>query len=168
MTLPGEDLLWHGTPPMASIIQIDMYNEYGYIDDGSVICSDYTGDSWTFSTIKCPADFQHPVAGNRRFAIEQLPDGSYEIYTSGVDRIMGSADLILLALTEVAEYNPFFDSGDKLWSSFQDSVSAYVNDYGGESSIPEKRNSGTRVDYYKIDEFLKGEIGLLELRNDCY
>jgi hypothetical protein len=146
-----------------------MYSLGGNIDDGSVICSDYTGNSWTFSTIKCPADFQHPVAGNRRFAIEQLPDGSYEIYTSGVDRIMGSADEVLANIVDIPSgYNIIFDNGDKLWSSFQDKVSAYVNDYGGESTIPEIRNSGTRVDYYKIDEFLQGEIGLLELRNDCY
>ncbi|MFA0961113.1 hypothetical protein AB9P05_04875 [Roseivirga sp. BDSF3-8] len=165
--LPGEELLWHGSP-LASIIQIDMYNFFGNVDDGTVICSDYQPASWTFSTIKCPADFQHPVAGNRKFAIEQNPDGSYEVYTSGVDRIMAGSDEAVANLSEILRgYNAVFDSADDLWSSFQDKVSEFVNEHGGTATVPEIRNSGARIDYYKIEAYLKGEIGLLELRNDC-
>jgi hypothetical protein len=155
--------------PLGSIIQIDMGAEYiGNIEDGSVICSNYQDTTWTFSTIKCPADFEHPVSGNREFAIKQLPDGSYEIYTSGVDRITSVTDDIVRFILETgADYNPYFESADKLWKSFQDNVLEYVNQTGGSATLPDKRNRGSILYYPDIKDYIDGKITLTELRNDC-
>ena len=60
-----------------------------------------------------------------------------------------------------------FAATDNLWKSFQDIIHEYVNQHGGNSTLPSIRNQGDRPDWNKIKEFLKGEISINDIKNDC-
>ncbi|MFW5700203.1 MAG: hypothetical protein ACOCWM_00810 [Cyclobacteriaceae bacterium] len=54
------------------------------------------------------------------------------------------------------------DQADPLWESFQDKISDFVNENGGNSTLPKIRNHGTRPDWNKVKNFLNGKITLEE------
>ncbi|WP_128546998.1 PA14 domain-containing protein [Larkinella soli] len=118
--------------PLGSVLLIDIPG-----DDGSVICSDFATDHWTFSTITDPNKIgdnlfpvgQHPVSGNRLFGFTKNSNGSFSFYTRGVDRLTGQLDELLgSSLSQIQ-----FRQADKLWRSFQARLTNFVNLNGGEA-----------------------------------
>jgi len=95
--------------------------------DGSVIESGYTrynssgyqSNYFTVSTMETPLDFEHPVAGNRRFGIYSDPDhpGEFVFYTMGVDRIWDGGFNLGNNFKELITKESGFDDADDLWSS---------------------------------------------------
>ncbi len=79
--------LWNSKNPLGALVHIEIFG-----NDGTVIMSESMSDHWIFSTVKSPLDGKHPVSGNRRFGIHKNPDGSYYLYTKGIDRITRSLE----------------------------------------------------------------------------
>ncbi|MFV5687459.1 hypothetical protein ACM55M_02400 [Flavobacterium sp. ZT3R25] len=139
--------------------------------DGSVVCSEYTSNSWIFTTIEVPwglnqgQDGVHPVSGNREFGIIQNPDGSYTFYTRGVDRMTDGFESFLMQNSSVFT-NPF-ENPDLLWNSFKNKIHNFVQNNNGNSITSlQSDNKIWRPDWYKVRQYLKGEISISEL--GCY
>ena len=161
---PIEESLWLSDNPLGTILSIEM----SIFDSGSVICSDYKGTSWKFTTIQNSGDKQHPVSGNREFGLIENNDGTYTFYTMGVDKVTGLLDVLLQ--TAIGQtfpiYDPFFDNADKLWISLTEKVAKHVNDNGGNAKpVP---NKGGRIsDFYNKARYILGEVSLDEISNNC-
>ncbi len=149
--------LWNSSNPLGALIHIEIP-----LDNGTVVCSGYSTNTWIFTTIKAPLswgyDGIHPVAGNRKFSYYTDPnDGSITIYTRGVDRLssINSNDTPLLNFL-MESYA--FSSADDLWSDMQTKLSAYINLHGGSSTkvTPEK----FRPKYEGIENYLKGKTSI--------
>ncbi len=67
-----ETELWNSDDPTGAIIYIDIP-----VDDGVVICSEYTSSYWYFMTLEAPGAGNHPVSGTRQFGFETNENGSY-------------------------------------------------------------------------------------------
>ena len=147
--------LWNSSNPLGSLIHINIP-----IDDGTVICSGFSTNTWIFSTIKAPLGWSydgiHPVSGNRAFSYYMEGSTMY-IYTRGVDRtsyINNDKTPVINAIMESVA----FKGADELWTGMQNKLSAYVNNRGGSSNpvTPVKY----RPNYEKIKNYLKGQIPL--------
>lgn len=103
-------------------------------DDGSVIVSGHqfspNASHWIFTTIQVPfivattgADGPHPVSGHRKFGLIRNSNGSYTIYTRGVDRVQ---DGLRAHIFPGQEY--MFKKADDLWESFQEGLRSYIQD----------------------------------------
>jgi hypothetical protein len=137
----SENAIWQSSNPFLAVSSLDIKfpGTGGYVpaDDGSVICAEAQGWGWVFTALKAPQfpntqDGYHPVSGNREFAFDDNPNGSFTFYTKGVDRyfyppVNGQGHAILAYLFERVA----FDGADGLWSSFQDYIEQYVNNHGG-------------------------------------
>ncbi len=147
--------LWNSSNPLGSLIHINIP-----IDDGTVICSGFSTNTWIFSTIKAPLGWSydgiHPVSGNRAFSYYMEGSTMY-IYTRGVDRTSyinnDNTPKINYIMEAIA-----FAGADDLWSEMQNKLSTYVNNRGGSSNpvTPVKY----RPNYEKIKNYLKGQIPL--------
>ena len=82
-------------------------------------------------TIEAPFDNTHPVSGTREFGIEQMPNGTYNLYVRGVDRFTSR---INEAFIGTFLENQFLFA-DQLWESFQSKTNSFINLNGGTSSI---------------------------------
>jgi hypothetical protein len=90
---PLDASIWQSNNPLTAVMGITMMGDpaFNFIElvDGDVICSEYTGDSWMFTTLfanPVGGNGYHPVSGNRRFGYFMNDAGNLNIYTQGVDR----------------------------------------------------------------------------------
>jgi hypothetical protein len=103
---------------------------------GSVVLSDLNSTNWTFSTITDPIHWNHPVSGNRQFGIKQLPDGSFEFFNSGVDRIHTQFGNFFNTISSLAiDDGLAFSKADDLWRTFQVGIKNFIENSGGIASI---------------------------------
>ena len=136
--------------------------------DGSVIESGYTRynsggyqtNYFTVSTMQTPLDFEHPVAGNRRFGIYSDPDhpGEYVFYTMGVDRAW---DLIFDKGNSLFKG---FRSADSLWKSLQNGMIQFIQNHNGNATFYSNHNTIARPHWSDVEEYLKGNIDFMELK----
>jgi hypothetical protein len=143
-----EAYIWNSSNPMGAILSIDIAAP---ADDGSVVVSAHNFNSWAFTTLRDPLNFTHPVSGNREFGFKQNDDGSYTIFTRGVDRITNRIDNFVA--TNFLQ-NPFQDP-DALWESFQSSIEDYVNNNNGSASI--ETPNAFRPDWDEVKDVVLGE-----------
>lgn len=148
--------LWNSINPIGAIISIDIEGP----DNGSVIVSNCTPTSWTFSTIKDPYNGTHPVSGNREFGYTINTDGSYTFYTKGVDRLTD-----IWGTMAQSTLNIPFDKADALWMSFQNKISAFVNNNNGKAV--NGSNEQYRPDWTLVKQVRDGIKPLSSLSNDC-
>ena len=147
-----ETNLWNSDNPLGALIKLDIP-----LNDGVVVCAEYTNDYWRFMTMEAPYDSEHPVTGTRQFGIEQNSNGSYNIYVRGVDRITSRIQEIVAN----AFLDNQFEKADELWESFQQKTKEFVNANGGVSNIvPVIHN---RPDWNKVKEVLQGTKPISEL-----
>lgn len=145
--LPDEEELWLSDNPLSSILSFQITDPVlGFnVNDGSVITSDYETGSpashWTFTTIKTPEDWRHPVTGNRKFGFKVNPNGTYTFYTRGVDRVTSWLDTgIQLSLNAMGKLigreglDLAFNTADDLWASYLDRMVAYIEANGGSAT----------------------------------
>lgn len=156
---------------VGTLIHIDM------ADDGTIVESEYNQNfainheshNFTFTTMKSPLDFDHPVAGNRRMGIynytgsDPLRQGELTFYTMGVDRIsdptfefinwLGSGD------------GTIFNGADSLWKLMQSNMITFINGNGGQAEIyrdlPELK---ARPNWNDVKDFLMKKIDMAELK----
>ncbi|WP_394665484.1 hypothetical protein [uncultured Chryseobacterium sp.] len=147
--------LWNSANPLGALIHIDITP-----DDGTVVCSGVSTNTWIFSTIKAPQGWSydgiHPVSGNRAFSY-YMDGATMYIYTRGVDRISKINDEKTTILNYIMEAIAF-SSADDLWTEMQNKLSKYVNDREGDSNVitPVKY----RPNYDGIKNYLKGKTPL--------
>lgn len=122
-----EGVAWAGAPAdaLGALIHIGIPG-----NSGTVMVTRSEDDNWTFSTVKSPRDQDHPVSGNRRFAIMVADDGKTYLFTLGSDRCtdyrIASSPLLI---------EPVWFFADKLWKSFQQKAADLVGSLGGIANI---------------------------------
>jgi len=110
---------WNSNNPLGSVLSIELDLTP---DSASVVTSDVSNQSWTFSTLWTTRDHGHPVSGNRRFGYFEW-NGSLVFYIRGADRVTNAFDDFWS--------EEEFSGGDGLWKSFQSQLTRFVNTYGG-------------------------------------
>jgi hypothetical protein len=99
-----------------------------FFDEGmSVMVTNVTATSWTFSTISTDEDASHPVNGNREFGID-IQSGGDLLYTRGADR--AASDFPISEET-------VFAGGHDFWLGWQRGVVKFIEDHGGQATAGE-------------------------------
>jgi len=152
----NDESLWNSANPLNTMIGIDIAGP----DNGTVIVSKHNDMGWTFTTVYDPKYGIHPVSGNRDFGYVQNSDGSYTFYTRGVDRL---TDPVVNSIQYLSGLP--FSSADALWTSFQNKIANFVNEYQGQATViaPEIK----RPDWQLIKDVLDGKKPLSTLSTDC-
>lgn len=123
--------LWASSAPLGAAVHLDFYgNVYLNVDDGTVVTSQAGSADWVFSTIWTFGDGNHPVSGNRQFAISRSDDGRLWFYTKAADRLTTVLGYGAEAVAGVA-----FAGADRLWKSLQQKVNSFINANGGSSAV---------------------------------
>jgi RHS repeat-associated protein len=131
---------WNSTDPLNAVMTFDVGGDSyinptpwlgGNPDDLTVICTDKTTQSWTFTTIQSPANGQHPVSGNRKFGFYTDSKGGLTFYTKGADRLTGAMDAAVNSIGD--DY--LFSGADKLWKNYQANLQKFINSHGGKATI---------------------------------
>jgi hypothetical protein len=155
-TSAGEDeASWLSPDPAGSLFSIFIPIVTGLLSsisprtDGTVVCSQYSPDSWFFSTCASFIDGNHPVAGTREFGYRVDPDLGWVIYTRGAARpylpmwidLIGDALKPLEPLPEEALpliFDLAFKGEVDFWTDFQERVAALSTAKGctAEVAIP--------------------------------
>jgi len=144
---------WFSHDPLGALIHIGIPNDSALFgDDGSVIVSNHTPSSRTFTTISALYDWEHPVSGNREFGFIENNDGSYTFYTKGVDRF--TQQLTGETVAHIMTLGDPFSKADDLWKSFQKGLKKYVNNYGGQASTVEPKT--IRADWEHLQNVFNG------------
>jgi hypothetical protein len=152
------------TNSTGAVIHIGMEN------DGSVIQSSYFHDymsgherhRFTFSTMRTPLDYAHPVAGNRDFGIYRSTDAAHPndfcFYTMGVDRVtdwvFASGDILLQELTGLSG----FIKADLLWHNVQKNMISFIEGHGGHAGFYATPFIRARPKYADVRDYLSGTI----------
>lgn len=142
-----EAAVWSSSSPLGAVIHIAMKAFGGWLnpDDGSVVCSEYAPDHWTFSTIWTVMDLAHPVSGNREFGFKQSESGELTFYTRGVDRCTSVLDEAAMSIV--------FSSAHSLWLSFQKGIADFVNSNGGSATVAQATSVRTPWEEVKAVHF---------------
>jgi len=148
---------WSSTNTLGAIIAIDLPN---VPDNGSVITSYSSTDRWTFTTIHEPMYGDHPVSGNRDFGYTANQNGSYTFYTRGVDRLTSWDSSFLQSRTGIP-----FSQADALWTTFQNSISNFVQSHQGNANVNLKEI--LRPDWQKVKDVIEGKKPLSTLSKNC-
>ena len=131
-----ESVIWNSNNPLNAVISINIG-----IDNGSVICSQYTSNHWYFTTLTTPWAFSwteddydgfHPVSGNREFGYYNDLNGNYVFYVRGVDRIQRSS---ISAIADILNPENPFEDADQLWNKMQQNLKNFVNNNGGSATV---------------------------------
>ena len=151
-----DNVLWNSTSPTGALIGIDM----PLFDNGTVITSFSSSNTWTFTTVYEPMYGQHPVSGHRDFGFVENANGSFTFFTKGVDRLTTWDASAAQWMTGIA-----FTSADALWTSFQTKISTFVDNNSGAASIntPEI----LRPDWQLVKDVLDGKEPLSKLSKNC-
>lgn len=128
--------------------------------------SGYQSHYFTISTLETITDFEHPLAGNRRWGIFSDSDhpGEFNFYTMGVDRIWDQAFSFGNWVKEHATKKSGFDDADKLWSSLQQKMIQFIIDNGGQAGFYSKPRIIARPKWNQVERYLKGEIKFMALK----
>lgn len=157
----GELSRWMSNDPIGTYSTINFYLPFSSIpaNQGTVVVTRTDPHRWVFSTVRTTFDGNHPVSGDREFGITQNSDGTYTLYTRGVDRITSTLSLI--------GRDFIFDSGARLWRSLVQKVVADVNGRGGAATPGE--TVSYRPDWNLIELYFDGLIPLdvLKARGGC-
>ncbi|MGG7552409.1 hypothetical protein ACQ7CX_17510 [Chryseobacterium arthrosphaerae] len=155
----NDTALWNSTNPLNALISIYIPVIVGH-NNGTVICSGVTTNTWVFTTITSPWDSEHPVSGNRFFSYYMDPnDNTMYLYTRGLDRVNMS---IFNGFSP--DKNPAFNGADELWKGMQIKIKNFVKDNGGgESGATVMPPEIYRPDWVKVKDYIRGNKPLSSL-----
>jgi hypothetical protein len=114
------------------------------------------------------------LSGNRQFGLMNNYDGTYTLYTRGVDRITerfdnGSGNFLDLVddllNNEDFTKNPFVGADD-LWSTFQDNLESYINSSTNGGTASKQIQKIDRVDWELVKDVLQGQKPISDLGCD--
>jgi hypothetical protein len=148
--------LWDSSNPLGALIYIDIP-----LDDGVVVCSEYTNTHWYFMTMNAPYAGNHPVSGVRAFGYESNQDGSYTFFARGADRVVSWQ---IEYLGYIAGFGNPFSGSDNLWSHFQTNLNSFVLNNSGASNIEPVITE--RVNREVVKDVLHGNRPVTDL--NCY
>lgn len=114
-----DDVKWTSSSPVGTVFKIDIVGP----DNAAVVTSLVEAKRWRFTTIHTEWSGDHPVSGHREFGVRTDADGAVVVYTRGADR----------ATDGIGESIAFFGA-DRLWKSFQNNLSDWVNANGGSAT----------------------------------
>lgn len=155
---------------VGAVWHINIPGPLGTSNDGSVIISGYedtiyTGGShhinFTVSTLETPFDFEHPVAGNRRFGLFNTlaAPNTWTFYTMGVDRVNNWLDDRF-----IQRY--MFQQADALWNNVLGNVAfSIANSSGGSANYYQQHSYIARPQWENVKAYLKNEITLAQLKS---
>jgi hypothetical protein len=126
---PADAAQFAAASPLGALMKFNMRlanSSAANVDDGSVLCSRFTGTEWVFSTAFTPADLNHPVSGNRAFGV-RAEGATFVAYTRAADRTTTLADSAISAMV--------FDAAFRLWLGFQNRLFALIVANGGIGAI---------------------------------
>jgi hypothetical protein len=144
---PEDRARWFSDAPLGSKLSIHVYAKWLNIDDGSVVCSDYSSQHWVFSTIAAPNDSTHPVSGNREFGYQEIGD-KVVVYTMACDRVTLGPEGVLPPMRDVV-----FSGGHRCWLGLQSQLVGYVNRHGGKARAISPSSMRVDWDSYKASYF---------------
>lgn len=157
---------------VGSLIHIDMSTTNTILPlpvDGSVVISDYQRKTepsgkqshhFTFSTLETPLDFEHPVAGNRRFGIynNSSSPNEFTFYTMAVDRTWDWSSGLGNGATNG------FEDADRLWRNIQQNFVEFVTRHGGTAGTFQPKDYIATPDWDLVKDFLLGNIDLANFK----
>lgn len=155
----NDTALWNSANPLNALISIYIPVIVGH-NNGTVICSGVTTNTWVFTTITSPWDSEHPVSGNRFFSYYMNPnDNAMYIYTRGLDRVN-----LQIFNKFSPDNNPAFNGADELWSGMQAKIKKFVKDNGGgENGATIMSPEIYRPDWAKVKDYFRGNKPLSAL-----
>lgn len=133
-----------------------MAMDQSWTDDGTVVATEVTDNSWIFTTAWTPEDHRHPVTGNREFGYTDHGDGTVTFYTRGVDRIT-SWDYALVNWAS----RPFFEGGlgfssaEAVWENMIFNLQKEFDERKGE--VQNVSTDPIRPDYSKLKKVANGK-----------
>lgn len=129
-------------------------------DNGSVVVSSSTSNSFIFKTIHEPKYGDHPVSGNREFGFIANPNGSIYLYSRVIDRLTTLEASFFQNTTGIP-----FRSSDILWGTFQGEIANFVNAHGGSAFADEEQI--LRPIWTDVLAVLNGSKPLSTIAKDC-
>lgn len=123
---------------------INPTNFVDFADDGAVLESEVSQNSWIFTTIVTPKSDTQPFSGHRQFGVHKDDDGNYRFFTRAIDRIWPS-ELILTANGKECTIENYLLIADATWDNLIKNVSEFINKNGGKTAII--KTEPTRIDF---------------------
>lgn len=108
--------------------------EYLFGDDGAVLESEVSQNSWIFTTIFTPETDTQPFSGHRQFGIHKDEDGNYRFFARAIDRIWPSEFIAKHTGKECSVLN-YLVIADATWNNLIKNVSRFINENGGKTTI---------------------------------
>lgn len=105
-------------------------------DDGAVLESEISQNSWIFTTIFTPKSDTQPFSGHRQFGIHQDEDGNYRFFTRAIDRIWPSNFLLSYSgQAKESLVKDYLTIADATWANLIKNVSQFINNNFGKTTI---------------------------------
>ncbi|WP_419869159.1 hypothetical protein [Chryseobacterium sp. CT-SW4] len=108
--------------------------DFGYAsavgDDGAVLESEISQNSWIFTTVFTPESDTQPFSGHRQFGIHKDEEGNYRFFARAIDRVWPSSIISLLNGKENSVLD-YLTIADATWNNLMKNVSNYINKTGG-------------------------------------
>lgn len=113
-------------------------------DDGAVLESEISQNSWIFTTVFTPKSDTQPFSGHRQFGIHKDEEGDYRFFTRAIDRVWPSEFISMTNGRECSVEN-YFIVADATWSNLIKNVSEFIRKNGGKTTIMESKP--LRIDF---------------------
>ena len=160
--LEGEKQRWKKNP-LGTIFSIQlMATGQTWVEDGTVVATEITDDSWIFTTAWTPQDHRHPVTGNREFGYKENADGTVTFYTRGVDQITSLDYAISNWVTmPFIEGGKVFSEGDSVWENMISNLQEKFDEREGE--VQDVSTDPIRP-YSKLKKVVNGDMPVSALK----
>ncbi|HRN72744.1 MAG TPA: hypothetical protein PLM81_06430 [Ginsengibacter sp.] len=155
---------------IGSLWHLDLGAQEGSVVESGynhIVDSNYQSHYFTISTIETVTDFEHPVAGNRRWGLfsDSRHQGEFTFYTIGVDRIWDNWFVLGDFVNQYVLGNlSGFQRADQLWSSLQSKMALFIIDHGGHAEYYSPPSIIARPKWKDVADYLKGTIDFLALK----
>lgn len=103
-------------------------------DDGAVLESEISQNSWIFTTVFTPKSDTQPFSGHRQFGIHKDEEGNFRFFARAIDRIWPS-EFVLIFNEKECTVLDYLTIADTTWNNLIRNVSKFVNGNGGKTTI---------------------------------
>lgn len=120
-------------------------------DDGAVLESETSQNSWIFTTVFTPESGTQPFSGHRQFGIHKDEEGNYRFFARAVDRIWPSEFISFMNGKECTVLD-YLHIADSTWNNLIRNVSKFINNNGGKTTImtPELKRVNFNIFFKKF------------------